>query len=1095
MYKTGDLVQHAGDDGSFRYIGRKDTQAKLRGQRLEMADIEHHLRDLFPRSTDVVAEILRPQDILVAFICTDEPLSTSCARGGHGIFFPPSDQFRIECFAAQKELASALPAFMIPSLFLPVSRMPVTTSGKTNRRELQKCAALLPWEDLQSYRGSLSQSRRSSSSREEILQRIWAQSLNRSPEEMEVTESFFRLGGDSVSAMQVAATCKSAGFMVTVRDIFRYPSIEELAGKMETSSNSTYLSALADEDPIDTWFGLSPIQQLFVQHTPEGHDKFTQQFLLKVSKHQPESRIHQSIRDIVDRHSMLRASFRRLPNGQWEQAIRPKGTDSYCFRAHSLPSIGIQELRDILSGSQRTLDIKQGTLLAIDLVTTPHQQLLSIMAHHMVIDLVSWRVILQDLDELLLTGTVSGLKSLSFQTWCLLQHEYSREVLDPRKSLPGEIPPPAQSYWGGEDLLGHNMWGEALHEEIRLPENITSSILGVCNDAFRTQPVELIHTALVYAFSQTFKDRPTPTIFSEGHGREPWDPQIDVSRTVGWFTTLAPIFVNAKKDQGIADLLQRLKESRRSVTSNGWGYFTSRYLHEDGPRHFQNHGQMEIIFNYTGRFQQLEGSQALLKLATLPDHDLIPVPPDLPRFALIDVSATVMDECLHISFWYNRRMKHQEKLHQWILGFQKALESLPIILRRHQRFTMSDFPLLSVTTDDQLQSLVSHIAGKCRFSPSEIEEIYPCSPVQTGMWLSQIKNPDMYWSSMEWSLHPTYAPIDLNKVRDAWQRVVDRYTILRTTFATGPGDQNYPVQVVLQSIVADVKTIFSDGSIHANCEPLTQKNGRKQPSHWLILRPQPGGEVVCELNIHHMLIDGYTRRLLISDFQKIYDGQLKTDPGVQYRSFISYCQEQDGKASQEYWNRYLEDVKPCIFPSLVSVVDQRSTLLSVPLNVDYSDRIQSVCNGLGITVFNLLQVAWGLVLRAYTGSDCVCFAYLTAGREIPLQGAQCIAGPLINLLVCRLSLSDEDGVESALRNNQSSYASSLDNQICTLVDVIHALNLSGQALFNTAMSLQKTSTNWDQNCSSGSRLEYRGGHDVTEVCSKLGRPVHILSFN
>ncbi|KAJ5965860.1 hypothetical protein N7481_012574 [Penicillium waksmanii] len=1034
VYKTGDLVQHAGD-GSFRYIGRKDTQAKLRGQRLEMADIEHHLRDSFSRSTDVVAEILRPQDILVAFICTDEPLSTACAKDGHDIFVPPSDQFRTECFAAQKELASALPAFMIPSLFLPVSRMPVTTSGKTNRRELQKCAALLSWEDLQSYRGSPSQSRRSSTSREEILQRIWAQSLNRSPEEMEVTESFFRLGGDSVSAMQVAAACKSAGFMVTVRDIFRYQSIEELAGKMGTSSNSSYLSAVADEDPIDTWFGLSPIQQLFVQHTPEGHDKFTQQFLLKVSKHQPESRIHQSIRDIVDRHSMLRALFRRLPNGQWEQAIRPKGTDSYYFRAHSLPSIGIQGLRDILSRSQRTLDIKQGTVLAIDLVTTPHQQFLSIMAHHMVIDLVSWRVILQDLDELLLTGTVSGLKSLSFQTWCLLQHEYSREALDPRKALPREIPPP---------------------------------------------PVELIHTALVYAFSQTFKDRPTPTILSEGHGREPWDHQIDVSRTVGWFTTLAPVFVNAKKDQGIADLLQRLKESRRSVPSNGWGYFTSRYLHEDGPRHFQNHGQMEIIFNYTGRFQQLEGSQALLKLATLPDHDLIPVPPDLPRFALIDVSATVMDGCLHISIWYNRRMKHQEKLHQWVLGFQKALESLPMNLRQHQRFTMSDFPLLSVTTDDQLQSLVSQISGKCRFSPSEIEEIYPCSPVQTGMWLSQIKNPDMYWSRMEWSLHPTCAPIDLNKVRDAWQRVVDRYTILRTTFATGPGDQNYPVQVVLQSIVADVKTIFSDGSIHANCDPLTQQHGRKQPSHWLILRPQPGGEVLCELNIHHMLIDGYTRRLLISDFQKGYDGQLKTDPGVQYRSYIAYCQEQDGKASQEYWNRYLEDVNPCIFPSLVSVVDQKSTLLSVPLNVDYGDRIQSVCNGLGITVFNLLQVAWGLVLRAYTGSDSVCFAYLTAGREIPLQGAQCIAGPLINLLVCRLSLSDEDGVESALRNNQSSYASSLDNQICTLVDVIHSLNLSGQALFNTAMSLQKNSINCDQNGSSGSRLEYRGGHDVTE---------------
>lgn len=191
---------------------------------------------------------------------------------------------------------------------------------------------------------------------------------------------------------------------------------------------------------------------------------------------------------------------------------------------------------------------------------------------------------------------------------------------------------------------------------------------------------------------------------------------------------------------------------------------------------------------------------------------------------------------------------------------------------------------------------------------------------------------------LDWECkHPTCAPINLNKMRDAWQQVVDRHTILRTVFTTGPGVQNYTVQVVLQSVVADVKTIFSDGTIHANCKPMAQQHGRKQPSHSLILRPQPGGDVVCELIIHHMLIDGYTRHLLISDFQKVYDGQCTTDPGVQYRSFIAYCQEQDGKASLEYWNRYLEDVNPCIFPSLVSVGDQESTLLSVPLNFDYGD--------------------------------------------------------------------------------------------------------------------------------------------------------------
>ncbi|KAJ6167355.1 hypothetical protein N7497_000198 [Penicillium chrysogenum] len=1083
VYKTGDLVQCAGD-GSFRYLGRKDNQVKLHGQRLELADIEHHLRDAFPQASQTVAEILRlpkndrsdqkyqrPEALVIAFVCLPSTETPGEKDMQKGLIFPPNDEFRASCGMAESHLSDALPSFMVPGVFLPLSHMPLTPSGKTDRRNLRKLAEQLSWDDMQAYRVSRVQPQLPSSSCEEKLQQIWAQTLNQPLDKISVNESFFRLGGDSVSAMQMAASCQSAGFNIVVADIFRFPSILKLSQKIQESSSQSSPSPSFDEDLSDTWIELSPIQQLFFEYVPEGHNKFTQEFLLRISRPTSASKIQKAVQTMTARHSMLQARFEQQENDEWAQIVDREAKDRLQFRKHWLRSIEDQEgVQKIFSDSQNKLDIKKGTLVIIDCIETESQeQYLGLMAHHLVMDLVSWRVLLQDLEDILTAGHPLQPASISFQQWCRLQKDYVQEFLDPEQALAESIPAPPLTYWGPPASWIGNTWGDTVQRSIVISQDATQAIFGPANDAFHTRPVEIIHTAVLYAFSRIFDNRPTPTVFSEGHGREPWDPRIDVSRTVGWFTTIAPLFVKAKRDQHVTELLKLIKDGRRDIPRNGWAYFASRYLHPEGMNFCQGHSPMEILFNYTGLFQQLERPGALLQLASVPDQGLVPMPPDLPRFALVDITATVMHGRLNLSFVHNKKTKHQDRLQKWIDKSLETLEELPKLLQQDQQLTISNFPLLALTTDDQLRDLLHQISGQLDVSPSMIQDIYPCSPIQLGMWLSQVKNPDMYWSHIRWSVHAllaTSASVDVDKVKQAWQQVVDRHPILRTVFTDSTGEHSHPVQVVMKpapaniQVVSESETIDESQNLSTPDQPLfTHRHGNKkgQPPHQLNLAVQPGGGVCCELVIHHMLVDGVTGQTLLSDFHRAYHGQLGNSPPGLYRTYLEYLQGHRQSGSEEYWKQYLDGVYPCLFPSLGSKTEgaKPPALKLLPFSFDFGRHLRSFGQYHGITISSLLQVAWGVVLRAYTGSDSVCFGYLNSCRDIPMRDAREICGPMINLLVCRLFLADDISVLSTLINNQDAYARSIDHQHCSLAEVMHSLNLAGQPLFNTAMSLQK----------------------------------------
>jgi amino acid adenylation domain-containing protein/non-ribosomal peptide synthase protein (TIGR01720 family) len=1106
MYRTGDLVQSAGD-GSFRYVRRKDTQVKLYGQRIELAEIEHHLKTTaFPHASQVVANIVQlqekpditPVSLLIAFVCWSDVAQVSKESKRPGIpFLIASEQHRDSCAAGEMQLSAVLPPFMIPRTYLPLDHLPQTVSGKLDRRSLREHASQLTWEDLQSYRSSVKPSKKPQTATESLLQKIWAQVLNIPVDRLSVAENFFHLGGDSVSAMQVAAGCQREGLAVGVAQIFQFPTVEQLAQHAipivrETSPRrSSSPTAFHDEVNQTASLGLSsPIQQLFFELCPQGHNRFTQQFLLQVSKPQRASRVREAMESLVARHAILGARFEKLAKVGWSQVVPDGVRPRFSFREHILNGIGNGCMREILENSQNSLDITAGRLVAVDLINTPaHCQYLSLMVHHLVVDLVSWRILLQELEELLTTGALPGPKPMSFQRWCYLQECFVRRSLAPEKALPVEIPPQSLEYWGDDVCaINQNIWADTRQESFTVSEATTRAILGSANEALRTRPVELLHAALVYSFVQAFDDREAPTVFAEGHGREPWDPAMDLSRTVGWFTTMAPLFIRTSRQHDLGTVVQQIKEGRRAIPFNGWAYFASRFLHPEGRERWGDHIPMEILFNYTGLFQQLENPKALLQLAALPDHEILPMAADLPRFALIDASVTVVDGRLSASLIYNRRMQHQGKLHQWVGEYQRTLEELPTALKEYRRFTLSDFPLLSMDSSECLAELMQDIQSRFHIRTQDIEDIYPCSSIQLGIWLSQSKDPRTYWSRLCWSIRPTN-PADTmlspSRVKQAWQQVVDRHPILRTVLLVSPYTDGQPLQVVLRHAVAEIyeqdlkvpsstaeSCQFDDGTMHYS--PL---------GHRLRISVNANGEIPCELVINHLLIDGFTRDILVSDLQLAYDGQLPSFTAAPFSRYLTRLRCQSEADSRAYWTRYLHGVQPCLFPRLDGKLENEQDILhSVTIDFDplQTQSILRFCEQHATTIASMLQIAWGLVLRAYTGSDSVCFGYMVSARDIPLPGLQEIAGPLINLLVCRLSFDDKDDIHKTISNSQAAYAQNLDHRFCSLTEIIHGLGHTVPRLFNTAMSLQRERVMSPQRAPSVV-VQQQGGQDSTEV--------------
>ncbi|KAH6714878.1 hypothetical protein BKA61DRAFT_734232 [Leptodontidium sp. MPI-SDFR-AT-0119] len=1059
LYMTGDLVRCC-PDGSITFIGRKDSQVKVRGQRIELGEIEHYLfLDSRVRHVMVAMPGSGPcKKRLVAIVAFNE-IAHESSQTDLQIVDITQNGLAQKMSEIRDYVSGKLPTYMVPATWIVVEAVPFTPSGKMDRVRVRKWIESMT-QDAYLQIGDIDREETpevasTSTDLTVKLQQIVGHVLNLPFEAIALHRSFLNLGGDSISAMQVMTECKSNGMSLKIKDIMQCKTISELA----TCIKSAGKSSVHDEEIPDTLFDLSPIQQLYFQLEPNGSasggpSRYNQSFMLRLNRHMSSKRLGKAIHAVVRRHAMLRARFQRQDNGKWKQYFVRPTHQCYSFKEHQVSSK--EGVERVVAVTQAEIDILNGPVFSADLFNERGGQLLSLIAHHAVVDLVSWRTIMREIEEALDSEAVllKKEKSLSFQSWCRLQAEYSVQSLTPKKALPIDIAPSNLEYWGMDGK--ENRTGDTLRQCFKLDADTTSLLLGPeCHRALRTEPLDIFLSALVHSFSIIFTDRRTPTIFREGHGREPWDDGIDIAGTVGWFTSIYPVHVDACED--FLESLRRMKDNRRAVPGNGWPYFACRYNTQEGIDAFGGMNGEEIQFDYLGLYQQLQREGALFQQEPWALKD---VGRDVQRFALFEITTEVVSGQLQLTFEYSRLMRHQAQITAWVFECEKTLKDAAEVLHQSTaQCTLSDFPLLSMDYAG-LEKLSSVIAPRLGLSSmDDIEDVYPTSPMQTGLLLSQVRGAGWYQYSSTFQVSATtvFQSLDVRRLSRAWEQVVARHPSLRTVFVESTAREGAFDQVVIKNPEARVIRIKSSKSEY---QALLKKQQAVpfldlQPPHRLTICELSTGEIFIKLDINHALVDGSSMPVLIRDLSSAYENQLPETKAPLYSEYIAYLQDWPAERGLEYWSSYLTGVEPCYFPILDDGQPQEQALEVIHINLGVaSGDLNHFCQRNGITMSNLFQAVWAIVLQSYIGSDQVCFGYLVSGRDVPIDNIGDAIGAFINMLVCRLNMTGS--LSQLLEDVRESYINSLPHQHCSLADVQHCVdaNLMGQPLFNTVINFQ-----------------------------------------
>ncbi|MCJ1378651.1 hypothetical protein MMC17_001750 [Xylographa soralifera] len=1038
LYKSGDLARYS-EDGAILIAGRRDAQVKLHGQRMELGEIEHHLRvHCEVEAAMVTLPMSGPcHGRLVAALALKRfvPLMREGAQvtllGTEQKINAPELLTKI-----RQNLEDLLPSYMVPTVWMVMDSVPLTPSRKINRNPISKY--IVDMSD-KVYREIMEvaadENDVPTTDAEQILHKVWCSILNLPEDQVGVSRSFLGIGGDSITAMQVTSRCQTEhNIAVSVKDILQCKSLSELALRVVLTPKPL----LERPEVFDVLFALSSAQQIYFDRVIplnplcSSKHQFNESLLFHVTQTMERSAVANTIHRIVEQHSILRACFVLNTDGTWMQTIPQQTSGSYHFEFHD--GVSRAQMVQTIAERQSTMNVERGHLFKADLFNLADgTQLLSFVAHQLIVDQASLLVVVRDFETLMEGNSIS--KCLLFQTWNNLQMEQHQQQPSNETQLTNNTPGQS-SYWGLSDSsFVHDNLSKA---PITINEELTSLLSGSANEAFQTEPADVILSILLHSFGEVFLDRPAPCVYSKGRKCMMGPPAINLANTVGPLTDFIPIHVARFIDDTVLDVVRHVKDGRRQLSRS----FTP------------GNEPMEIVFSYINQDQQPENISTLLK------REPLEVTADIGRnmrvLSLFEVAAVLSNGKLQVSFTFNSFTYHQDKIKRWIRNFEESFQPcLKLLNSANKEFTLTDFPLLPMNYAG-LSNLMKVVSLEIGVPESNIEDIYSCSPMQEGILLSQAKDHGAYDIRVVSEVRCSEGAVDNNLLRTAWQEVVDRHPILRTIFIPNATGDGHFAQLVMKNFSVDMDYLQYDGPdvvTFLKNQPAMQRS-LSQPPHQITLC-ETKGKMFLQVDISHALSDGAALGFLENEIILAYESRLPKTPAPLYSKYIAYLQDRPDHIAMNYWNTYLEGISPCCFPPLLERSGDNNVRISKATTIDLAIEfdLQKICRKFEVSLANLFQATWGLVLRAYTGSDNVNFGYLTSGRDIPLESADETLGPFINLLVCRLDL-DGKMPTNVVKQMQNDYLNALLHQHTSLSEIKRGLGVSGNALFNTAMSFQ-----------------------------------------
>jgi amino acid adenylation domain-containing protein/non-ribosomal peptide synthase protein (TIGR01720 family) len=968
------------EDGVLEYQGRVDHQVKIRGLRIELGEIE--------------AQLLRQAGVAEAVVvAAPGPAGTRLVG-----YVSPRPGHAIDAHSLRQGLAQVLPDYMVPALVQVLEALPLNANGKIDRKAL-------PAPDL--AEGRLHEP--PAGEAEEAVAAAWSQVLG--IERIGRHDNFFELGGDSIVSLQIVARLRAMGWRVTPRQMFERQGLAQLASVAQRIAE-------AEEPPraaasiVEGEVPLLPFQSDFFD-TPMSHrHHWNQSVLLHCDEPLRLAELRAALRALVEHHDSLRLTYRRAPDGRWIQRYEPVAQDDLQEMLWVRQAQEASRIEALCEEAQGSLDLGRGPLLrALAIQLQDGSARLLLVAHHLVVDGVSWRILVEDLRtayEQACAGERISLppKTASLADWAQALQAHARDRADEFSfwEAQSQALSQVQSQAGsGVPVLeagGSNTAGDQDVLEFALGAAETEALLTRAPAAYRTQVNDILLTALGRALC-AWSGTEQVVIDLEGHGREDIPGGADLSRTIGWFTTVFPVVLRPLGEPEAA--LKRVKEALRAIPGKGVGHGVFKAMGSAQQRAALSAAAAPAVaFNYLGRIGGDAWSSGPWRPAR--ERGGSNVHPGAPQRHELFVQGRVVDARLTMEISFSRARHDAKVIGEVAKAFQAELRQvLALCTSGRAGATPSDFPLTRLT-QGQIDAMAVDFAN--------VEDIYPLAPMQQGLLLHTLANPGSGIYLMQ-DRYRFESAIDVPRFIAAWDQVVQAHEALRTGFLWSAGDE--PLQFILKKVPSPVEYIDWLGVDEEEAKARIDRLLQDELARGLDLSRPPLFKVRlvrlredryhAVMSFQHILMDAWCRALLLKVFFHYYDGP---DAGAAalpsprpFRDFIEWLQRQDIERSREFWRQELagfDVVTPLPFRQARKRAAGEPEVCDVVERLEPGEiaALQDYAQGHQLTVNTVVQGAWALLMARLAQLDEVLFGVTVAGRPLELKGIQETVGLFIN---------------------------------------------------------------------------------------------------
>ncbi|NFL97255.1 amino acid adenylation domain-containing protein, partial [Clostridium botulinum] len=1061
LYRTGDWGRF-NENGYIEFLGRVDNQAKIRGFRIELGEIENNLLKI---NGIKEALVLAKENDVSKYLCA---------------YYVGEKAYNVK--ELRKELEKALPEYMIPPYFIKLENIPLTPNGKIDRKALAKVDLSLIKKEYVAPKNEV----------QEQFVAVIGSVLGL--DKVSIKDSFFDIGGDSIKAIQVASRLRKYEINVEVKDILASKNIEMMAKCIKVSTIK------AEQDVIEGEVIPTPIQKEFIEIQDKAYKHFNQALMVYSKEGFDEEILKAVMTKIIGHHDALRMVIRKEHS---KYSLYNRGLDGnlYDFYKFNYENMEEKDLSEIINKEanniQASMDLENGPLVKVALFKTKEGDHLLMAIHHHVVDGVSWRIILEDLSngyKALKEGEKVELpsKTTSFKEWSEKQYEYSnsKKLLKELKYWKEVTDKSVEQIPRDKEIKG-STFKDKKNIIVKLNTEDTKNLLKESNRAYNTEINDILIGSLGIA-ARKWKGLNNLAITLEGHGREDILKDVDITRTIGWFTTTYPVVLDLNQEN-IGKSIKKTKEILRKVPDKGIGYGILKQLTSCKNK---NNEEMElktdIGFNYLGQFDE-DTNNEVFKNSNMPTGNSLGQ--EFKLLNSIEINSMISDGELNIDISYNSLEYNESSIENFGDLYKQSLITVVkhCMEKEETEYIGVDYGVneYSIEEIDELKNFVEKEIGE----NIVVEKINKLTPMQEGMLFTYLQNKETtaYVLQLEFDIE---GEIKLDLLNKAYNELLKRHEALRTIIYQ---NNLHTAQVTLKNISGEVE--YEDFSNLDNKNETIEKykknkikagfNIFKDVLFKLTLIKEEDNKYKLLINSHHIIVDGWSNQIIIGELLNIYKilksgEKLKLEKSYNYDEYIKWLDKQDKEEALENWKSYLEGYDTTLtLPDEAKIefrkekVEYEEENLSLKLEKNVLNKLRGFASKYRVTIGVICSTVLGITLQKYNNTDDVVFGTVVSGRPSEIEGIENTVGIFINSIPVRINTKENESFVELVTRVQNESNKLKSYEYMSLAD-IQNLTISKQNLIKYLMVFENYPASETEENKLGFKINAVDGREQTD---------------